>query len=78
MASRAKLHLHIVLPQTEFEAVIGIETHVQLLTRTKAFCSCPSTFGAEPNTNICPICLGHPVCISVSDWGSFMQVTRAA
>jgi len=41
--------------------VIGIETHVQLLTRTKAFCSCPSKFGGEPNTNVCPVCLGHPV-----------------
>ncbi|KAI7844607.1 hypothetical protein COHA_001847 [Chlorella ohadii] len=44
----------------KYEAVIGIETHVQLNTRTKAFCSCPSEFGAEPNTNVCPVCLGHP------------------
>eukprot|EP00200_Dunaliella_tertiolecta_P005218 CAMPEP_0202346230 /NCGR_PEP_ID=MMETSP1126-20121109/5112_1 /ASSEMBLY_ACC=CAM_ASM_000457 /TAXON_ID=3047 /ORGANISM="Dunaliella tertiolecta, Strain CCMP1320" /LENGTH=591 /DNA_ID=CAMNT_0048937613 /DNA_START=14 /DNA_END=1789 /DNA_ORIENTATION=+ len=44
----------------EYEAVIGIETHVQLLTKTKAFCSCPSKFGSEPNTNVCPVCLGHP------------------
>ena len=47
--------------QVEYEAVIGIETHVQLLTRTKAFCNCPSEFGTEPNTNVCPVCLGHPV-----------------
>jgi aspartyl-tRNA(Asn)/glutamyl-tRNA(Gln) amidotransferase subunit B len=40
--------------------VIGIECHVQLNTATKAFCSCPNEYGAEPNTNICPICLGHP------------------
>lgn len=45
----------------EYEAVIGIEMHVQLLTRTKAFCCCPSEFGSEPNTNVCPVCLGHPV-----------------
>ncbi|WIA33555.1 hypothetical protein OEZ86_006679 [Tetradesmus obliquus] len=44
----------------EYEAVIGIETHVQLLTRTKAFCSCPNQYGDEPNTNICPVCMGHP------------------
>jgi aspartyl-tRNA(Asn)/glutamyl-tRNA(Gln) amidotransferase subunit B len=47
--------------QVEYEAVIGIETHVQLATRTKAFCNCASAFGDEPNTNVCPICLGHPV-----------------
>ncbi|EFN58388.1 hypothetical protein CHLNCDRAFT_50146 [Chlorella variabilis] len=43
-----------------YEAVIGIETHVQLGTKTKAFCSCASEFGAEPNSNVCPVCLGHP------------------
>lgn len=43
-----------------YEAVIGIECHVQLNTNTKAFCSCPSEYGAEPNTHICPVCLGHP------------------
>ncbi|KAH6558097.1 hypothetical protein KP509_1Z079300 [Ceratopteris richardii] len=52
-----------LLPQ--FEAVIGIETHVQLSTDTKAFCSCPSQYGAEPNSNICPICMGLPGCLPV-------------
>ncbi|KAI3435587.1 hypothetical protein D9Q98_001652 [Chlorella vulgaris] len=46
--------------KVDYEAVIGIETHVQLSTKTKAFCSCASEFGAEPNSNICPVCLGHP------------------
>ena len=46
--------------QTEYEAVIGIECHVQLNTLTKAFCSCLNKFGMEPNSNICPVCLGHP------------------
>ncbi|PSC72757.1 glutamyl-tRNA(Gln) amidotransferase subunit chloroplastic mitochondrial [Micractinium conductrix] len=46
--------------KVEYEAVIGIETHVQLGTRTKAFCGCASEFGAEPNTHVCPVCLGHP------------------
>lgn len=52
---------HLAPWQVEYEAVIGIETHVQLLTRTKAFCSCPNEFGAQPNTHVCPVCLGHPV-----------------
>lgn len=43
-----------------YEAVIGIETHVQLSTITKAFCSCPYTYGSQPNTTICPVCMGHP------------------
>jgi len=43
-----------------FEAVIGLEVHVQLNTRTKMFCGCENRFGAEPNTLVCPVCLGHP------------------
>ena len=45
---------------TGYEPVIGLEIHAQLTTATKAFCSCPTTYGARPNTNTCPICLGHP------------------
>lgn len=56
--------------QVEYEAVIGIETHVQLQTQTKAFCSCPAKFGSEPNTNVCPVCLGHPVRRRARYWGS--------
>ena len=44
----------------EYEAVIGLEVHAQLLTESKAFCSCTTRFGAEPNSNTCPICLGMP------------------
>lgn len=44
----------------EYEAVIGLETHVQLKTRSKMWCGCANTFGAEPNTNVCPVCLGLP------------------
>ncbi len=45
----------------EYEAVIGMEVHVQLLTKSKMFCSCSAeTFGAEPNTLVCPVCLGMP------------------
>ncbi len=43
-----------------WEAVIGLEVHVQLRTETKMFCRCPNRFGAEPNTLICPVCLGYP------------------
>ena len=43
-----------------YEAVIGLEVHAQLLTQSKAFCSCSTKFGNAPNTNVCPICLGHP------------------
>lgn len=43
-----------------YEAIIGIETHVQLSTLTKAFCNCPYNYGSQPNTSICPICMGLP------------------
>jgi len=43
-----------------YEATIGIEVHVQLKTNSKIFCSCPNKFGSEPNSNICPVCAGHP------------------
>jgi aspartyl-tRNA(Asn)/glutamyl-tRNA(Gln) amidotransferase subunit B len=45
---------------TQWETVIGLEVHVELATRTKLFCGCPNHFGDEPNTNICPVCLGLP------------------
>ena len=44
----------------EYEAVIGLEVHVQLNTKTKAFCSCPNIFGAPANTLTCPRCQAHP------------------
>ncbi len=44
----------------EFEPVIGLEVHVQLNTKSKLFCSCATVFGSMPNTQVCPICLGHP------------------
>lgn len=45
---------------SEYEAVIGLEVHAELKTKTKIFCSCPTTFGGAPNTHVCPICLGLP------------------
>ncbi|MCX7887142.1 MAG: Asp-tRNA(Asn)/Glu-tRNA(Gln) amidotransferase subunit GatB [Verrucomicrobiae bacterium] len=44
----------------EYQAVIGLEVHVQLKTHTKLFCGCSTEFGAEPNTQVCPVCLGYP------------------
>jgi aspartyl-tRNA(Asn)/glutamyl-tRNA(Gln) amidotransferase subunit B len=51
----------------EYEPVIGIETHVQLSTHTKMFCGCALSFGDEPNTHTCPICLGHPGTLPVTN-----------
>ena len=45
---------------TDYEAVMGLEVHVELATATKLFCGCPNQFGSEPNTNVCPVCLGLP------------------
>src|SRR5437762_4187766 len=49
----------------KYEAVIGLEVHVQLLTQTKIFCGCSTRFGAPPNTNVCPVCLGLPGALPV-------------
>jgi aspartyl-tRNA(Asn)/glutamyl-tRNA(Gln) amidotransferase subunit B len=48
------------MPLADFEPVIGLEVHAQLLTRSKIFCGCSTQFGAEPNTQVCPVCLGLP------------------
>ena len=51
----------------EYEAVIGLETHVQLKTKSKMWCGCPNAFGAPPNTNVCPVCLGMPGVLPVAN-----------
>jgi aspartyl-tRNA(Asn)/glutamyl-tRNA(Gln) amidotransferase subunit B len=51
----------------EYEAVIGLETHVQLKTRSKMWCGCANEFGALPNTNVCPVCLGMPGVLPVAN-----------
>jgi aspartyl-tRNA(Asn)/glutamyl-tRNA(Gln) amidotransferase subunit B len=51
----------------EYEAVIGLETHVQLKTKSKMWCGCANAFGSEPNTNVCPVCLGLPGVLPVAN-----------
>jgi aspartyl-tRNA(Asn)/glutamyl-tRNA(Gln) amidotransferase subunit B len=55
------------IAERRYEPVIGLEIHVQLATRTKMFCSCALSFGEEPNTRTCPICLGHPGTLPVTN-----------
>jgi len=50
-----------------YEPVVGVEIHVQLKTRTKMFCGCALSFGDEPNTHTCPVCLGHPGTLPVTN-----------
>lgn len=63
---------------TDYELVAGIETHVQLKTRTKLFCPCAIGFGAPPNTQVCPVCLGHPGSLPVLNRAAFELGLRAA
>jgi len=62
----------------EFEAVIGLEVHAQLLTETKIFCGCKNQFGAPPNTNVCPVCLGMPGCLPVLNKKAVEYAVKAA
>jgi aspartyl-tRNA(Asn)/glutamyl-tRNA(Gln) amidotransferase subunit B len=65
-------------PRADYEMVVGLEVHVQLKTRTKAFCSCSSSFGDAPNTNVCPVCLALPGALPVLNERAVDLAVRAA
>ncbi len=62
----------------KYETVIGLEVHVELHTKTKIFCSCATSFGAEPNSHTCPVCLGHPGVLPVLNRQAVEYAMKAA
>lgn len=63
---------------TPYETVVGLEVHVELHTKTKIFCGCATSFGAPPNSNTCPICLGHPGVLPVLNRQALEYAMKAA
>lgn len=63
--------------KTKYEAVIGIECHVELKTRSKMFCGCANEFGGEPNTKVCPVCLALPGSLPVANRAAIEHMIRA-
>ncbi|WP_203899238.1 Asp-tRNA(Asn)/Glu-tRNA(Gln) amidotransferase subunit GatB [Virgisporangium aliadipatigenens] len=73
MTSATKSYEDVV---ATYEPVIGLETHVELGTNTKMFCGCPTVFGAEPNTQVCPVCLGLPGSLPVANKAAIEATIR--
>ncbi|MFG1999211.1 Asp-tRNA(Asn)/Glu-tRNA(Gln) amidotransferase subunit GatB [Spirillospora sp. NPDC048911] len=61
---------------SRYEPVLGIETHIELGTDSKMFCGCPTTFGAEPNTQVCPVCLGLPGSLPVTNHAAIEGIIK--
>ena len=61
----------------KYEAVIGLETHVQVRSASKMFCGCANEFGAEPNTNVCPVCMGYPGVLPVPNKEAILKTVKA-
>src|SRR5207248_5491199 len=66
------------MPDHSYELIVGLETHVQLLTETKLFCGCSTKFGAPPNTQTCPVCIGMPGSLPVMNKRAFELSLQAA
>lgn len=62
---------------TQYETVVGLEVHIELSTRTKVWCSCRNEFGAEPNTNVCPVCMALPGSLPVLNEEALNYVIKA-
>ena len=60
-----------------YEAVIGLEVHAQVKTESKMFCACPNRYGSEPNTNVCPVCMGYPGVLPVPNKEAILRTVRA-
>jgi aspartyl-tRNA(Asn)/glutamyl-tRNA(Gln) amidotransferase subunit B len=69
--------MSVTISGVPFEVVMGIECHVELKTETKMFCGCRNIFGAEPNTNVCPVCLGLPGALPVPNRRAIELVVKA-